>query len=148
MIPELRFSDVWDIWLVAAERNGVRYACCDAKQALHYYHKLNMCRAAVRDSNPIHLWDAFIVRVDGANVVITRKVGLDRSRFVDLEGAPIAPADVEEIINPTLIGPRPGVLSPDDAIRAATAEIAAITRAHAVAPVDPPDGPLRLTDNE
>jgi hypothetical protein len=57
-------------------------------------HRMNMARAAVRDTQPGRFlpWDEYVVRLNGASITITPKEDLvDVTQITQADGSPISP---------------------------------------------------------
>ena len=104
--PTFRFRDVIPIWEAAQQRsmsgiaNGellLEFIESDEGHAIQRIHRLNTCRATMRDltDNGYHKWDDFVVRKDGNKVQIWLKAEFDWSRLTDGQGNPINRAEVE-----------------------------------------------------
>src|SRR5256885_17185524 len=83
--PHIRFRDEIEIWHAAQDRilNGGRLEihCKTDGHAIAYCHKLNACRASLREleANLYHIWDEYAVnRKDNVVIISLKQSILDR----------------------------------------------------------------------
>jgi hypothetical protein len=98
--PRIRYAQEIKIWKVAEITQSANYDCGTKNAAIAKMHRLHMARAALREELGVgaHLWDIYVVRINGSVVSIVPKELLDMSGFRDKDGNPIAADKVEKML--------------------------------------------------
>jgi hypothetical protein len=92
--PHIRFNAEVSYWNLAMQSGSLALPCADNKKAIHLMHRMNMARAAVRDTQPGRFlpWDEYVVRLNGASIIILPKEDLvDVTQITQADGSPISP---------------------------------------------------------